>query len=170
MQKYQILRKSVHWEPRYFMRTDGWTDRHDEANSRLSQFCECAKNCCVAIYPSIHSPLYSRGSFKIRTRLQMKIIMFYYNVQHAKLSMSDNITKEIRSGSHWISDNFISLCAVSGLTRFAWTILFLIDSTNNWPPLWSSGQSFWRYQIFWLVVRLERGPLSLVRSIEELLE
>ena len=27
-----------------------------------------------------------------------------------------------------------------------------------------------RYQIFWVVVVLERGPLSLVRSIEELLE
>jgi hypothetical protein len=27
-----------------------------------------------------------------------------------------------------------------------------------------------RYQIFWVVVGLERGPLSLVTSIEELLE
>ena len=27
-----------------------------------------------------------------------------------------------------------------------------------------------RYQIFWVVVGLERGPLSLARSIEELLE
>ena len=27
-----------------------------------------------------------------------------------------------------------------------------------------------RYQIFWVVVGLERGPLSLVRSIEELFE
>ena len=27
-----------------------------------------------------------------------------------------------------------------------------------------------RYQIFWVVVGLERGPLSLLRSIEELLE
>ena len=27
-----------------------------------------------------------------------------------------------------------------------------------------------RYQIFWVVVGLERSPLSLVRSIEELLE
>ena len=27
-----------------------------------------------------------------------------------------------------------------------------------------------RYQIFWVVVGLERGPLSLVKSIEELLE
>jgi hypothetical protein len=49
------------------------------------------------------------------------------------------------------------------------------------PPLWSSGQSSWlqiqrsgldsrRYQIFWEVVGLERGPLSLVSTIEELLE
>jgi hypothetical protein len=48
------------------------------------------------------------------------------------------------------------------------------------PPLWSSGQSSClqiqrfgfdsrRYQIFWEVVGLERGPLSLVSAIEELL-
>jgi hypothetical protein len=50
-----------------------------------------------------------------------------------------------------------------------------------WPPLWSSGQSSWLqiqrsglhfrlYQILWEVVGLERGPLSLVSTIEELLE
>jgi hypothetical protein len=44
--------------------------------------------------------------------------------------------------------------------------------------MWSSGQSSWlqiqklglnslRYQIFWEVVGLERGPLSLVRSYLE---
>jgi hypothetical protein len=49
------------------------------------------------------------------------------------------------------------------------------------PPLWSSGQSSWLqiqrsgfdsqyYQIFWEVVGLERGPLSLVSTIQELLE
>jgi hypothetical protein len=48
------------------------------------------------------------------------------------------------------------------------------------PLLWSSGQSSWlqiqrsgfdsgRYQIFWEVVGLERGPLSLVSKIEKLL-
>jgi hypothetical protein len=47
------------------------------------------------------------------------------------------------------------------------------------PPLWSSGQSSWlqnhrsefgsrRYQIFWELVGLERGPLSLVSTIVEL--
>jgi hypothetical protein len=48
------------------------------------------------------------------------------------------------------------------------------------PLVWSSGQSFWvqiqrsgldsrRYQIFWEAVGLERGPLSLVNTTEELL-
>jgi hypothetical protein len=52
---------------------------------------------------------------------------------------------------------------------------------SEWPPLWSSGQSSWqqiqrsgfdsqRYQIFWEVVGLERGALSLLSTIEELLE
>jgi hypothetical protein len=47
--------------------------------------------------------------------------------------------------------------------------------------LWSSGQSSWlqiqrsrfysrRYQIFWKVVGVERDPLSLLSTIEELLE
>jgi hypothetical protein len=50
-----------------------------------------------------------------------------------------------------------------------------------WPPLWSSGQSSWlqiqksgfdyrRYRIFWEVVGLERGPLNLVSTIEQLLK
>jgi hypothetical protein len=49
-----------------------------------------------------------------------------------------------------------------------------------WQPLWSRGQSSWlqiqrsgfdsqRSQIFWEVVGLERGPLSLVSTSEELL-
>jgi hypothetical protein len=48
------------------------------------------------------------------------------------------------------------------------------------PPLWSSRQSswlqiqksgfdFWHYQIFWEIMVLEQGPLSLVSTIEELL-
>jgi hypothetical protein len=50
-----------------------------------------------------------------------------------------------------------------------------------WPPLWSSGQSSWLqiqrpgfdsqlYQIFWEVVGLKWGPLSLVSTIEEFTE
>jgi hypothetical protein len=56
---------------------------------------------------------------------------------------------------------------------------FLISYSREGAPLWSGGQSSWlhiqrigfdsqHYHIFW-VVGLERGPLSLVRTIEELL-
>jgi hypothetical protein len=61
--------------------------------------------------------------------------------------------------------------------RHLYKTFFLDNAQCLWTPLWSSGQSSWlqiqksrRYQIFWEVVSLERGPLSLVRIIEELLE
>ena len=38
--KYQISWKSVQWGPSSSMLTDGRTERHDEANSRFSGFCE----------------------------------------------------------------------------------------------------------------------------------
>jgi hypothetical protein len=58
--------------------------------------------------------------------------------------------------------------------------LFFVVYLTTIPPVWSNGQSSWlqiqrsgldsrRYQIF-LVVGLERGPLSLVSTTEELLE
>jgi hypothetical protein len=57
---------------------------------------------------------------------------------------------------------------------------FLIIYKCDGPPLWSSGQSSClqtrrsafdsrRYHIFWVVVGLERDPLSLVSTTEELL-
>jgi hypothetical protein len=59
---------------------------------------------------------------------------------------------------------------------------FVLDRilVNIRPPLWSSSQSSWlqiqrsgfdfrRYQILWELVCLERGTLSLVSTIEELL-
>jgi hypothetical protein len=59
-----------------------------------------------------------------------------------------------------------------------WVYIRYIEESR--PPLWSSGQSSWlqiqrfgfdswRYQIFWEEVGLERGPLSLVSTTEELL-
>jgi hypothetical protein len=64
---------------------------------------------------------------------------------------------------------------------FPFRVIFpFSDIFRSWPPRKSSGQSSWlqieksrfdswRYQIFWEVVGLERGPLSLVSTIEELL-
>jgi hypothetical protein len=59
--------------------------------------------------------------------------------------------------------------------------IYICYAEESRPPLWSSGQSSWlqiqrpgfdswRYQIFWDVVGLERGPLCLVSTTEELLE
>jgi hypothetical protein len=60
------------------------------------------------------------------------------------------------------------------------TNIFKTATREEWPPLWSSGQSSWvqiqrsgfdyrHYQIFWEVVGLEWGPLSLVSTIKQLL-
>jgi hypothetical protein len=60
-----------------------------------------------------------------------------------------------------------------------WIYICYVEESR--PHLWSSGQSSWlqiqisgfdshRYHIFWEVVGLERGPLSLVSTTEELLE
>jgi hypothetical protein len=59
------------------------------------------------------------------------------------------------------------------------SLVFYVEESR--PPLWSSGQSSWlqiqrsefdsrRYQIFWEVVGVERGPLSVVSTIGEYLE
>jgi hypothetical protein len=52
--------------------------------------------------------------------------------------------------------------------------LFLIPSRNNtqssWLQIQRQGFDSRRYQIFWEVVSLERGPLNPVSTIEELLE
>jgi hypothetical protein len=75
--------------------------------------------------------------------------------------------------SSWLH-NIDVLCFLWGTN---WIYICYVDESR--PPLWSNGQSSWlqiqrpgfdslRYQIFWEVVGLELGPLSLVSTIEEL--
>jgi hypothetical protein len=72
-----------------------------------------------------------------------------------------------------------NLINTSFTNRSTYPTLYVVWHTNT--TLWSSGQSScpqiqrsgfdsWRYEIFWEVVGLERGPLNLVSTIEELLE
>jgi hypothetical protein len=67
------------------------------------------------------------------------------------------------------------LCFLWGMN---WIYICYVE--ESWPPLWSSGQTSWLQirrpgfysqlcQIFRVVVGLERGPLSHVSTIEELL-
>jgi hypothetical protein len=65
--------------------------------------------------------------------------------------------------------------------NYRWLMLcYIFSYFKYWPLLWSIAQSSWlqiqrswfdyrRYQIFWEVVGLERGPLSPVSTTEELL-
>jgi hypothetical protein len=79
--------------------------------------------------------------------------------------------------------NWIYICHVEeSRPCFLWGTnrIYVYYIEESRLPLWSSGQSSWlqiqrsgfdfrRYQIFWEVVGLERGPLSLVSTTEELL-
>jgi hypothetical protein len=70
--------------------------------------------------------------------------------------------------SSWLQIGDV-LCLLWGTN---WIYICHVEESR--PPLWSSGQSSWlfdfrRYQIFSEVVGLERGPLSLVGTTEELL-
>jgi hypothetical protein len=77
--------------------------------------------------------------------------------------------------SSWLQ-NGDALCFLWGTN---WIYICYVEESG--PPLWSSGQSSWLqtqrpvfdsrlYQIFWEVVGLEQGPLSVVSTIEEPLE
>jgi hypothetical protein len=74
--------------------------------------------------------------------------------------------------SSWLHNGNVS-CFMWGTN---WIYICYVEEST--PPLRSSGQSFWlqiqrswfdsgRYQLFWEVVGLERGPLSLLSTIEE---
>jgi hypothetical protein len=75
---------------------------------------------------------------------------------------------------------FLSNSGVLG-SNSTWSMNICVFVWCLWRPLLSSGQSSWlqiqrfgfdsrRYQIFWEVVGLEQGPLSLMSTTEELLE
>ena len=61
--KYEILWKSVQWETRCFMRTDGQMDRHDEANSRFSQTCWTSLLSYLFTYSMVLSPSWEANWF-----------------------------------------------------------------------------------------------------------
>jgi hypothetical protein len=77
--------------------------------------------------------------------------------------------------SSWLQIGDV-LCFLWGTN---WIYICYVEESR--PPLWSGGESSWlqiqrsgfdsrRYQIFWEVVGPERGPLSLLSTIGELLE
>jgi hypothetical protein len=82
----------------------------------------------------------------------------------------------------WFNGQSVRL-QIGDVLCFLWgtNCIYICYAEQSRLPLWSSGQSSWlqiqrsgfdcrRCQIFWEVVGLERGSISLVSTIQELLE
>jgi hypothetical protein len=103
---------------------------------------------------------------------------FCYLVYRNTVTDSANLCCKIHlhGGRLWL----VQLLVFLRIATWEVCFCFLIIIFKCWLPLWSSGQSSWlqiqrfgfdswRYHIFWEEVGLERGPLSFVSAIEELL-
>jgi hypothetical protein len=123
--KNKISWKTVQWEPSCSMRTDGRTDRHDEANSRFPQSCEAPKNCIRNISLKV-------TVFRVKCNIVLSCSFSFrpvYPYKHTfttmyKLSvfciMADNSTEqsfletEVRRLVHKFSKFHASCCALRG--------------------------------------------------------
>jgi hypothetical protein len=132
-------------------------------------------NSCHFIY---HRPKYSSNTScpfatirdshsKLQAKLQICIFLMFTKLCRPPLWCSGQ--------SSWLQIGDV-LCFLWGTN---WIYICCVEESR--PPLCSSGQSSWlqiqgagfdsrRYQIFWEVVALEWGPLSLMTTIKELLE
>ena len=77
--KYQITWKSVKWEPNCPMMTDGWTGRHDEANSGFSQFSECTSNDRKGNTVTVWMAWLSIGTAQGRYRVKRLLSSIFHN-------------------------------------------------------------------------------------------
>jgi hypothetical protein len=161
-----------HWGlssiPGDFVGDSWWTNRHW---SKL--FSDSFRFPILTPISSIHTYHRPLVSAKSGTRQQViKSLVFILGAW----SQSHDI-----SSSSWNEALYLKWIGFWGATAFNAVKLYVcLEGTR--PPMWSSGQSSWlerfrglwfdsqSYQIFWEVVVLERGPLSLVRITEELLE
>jgi hypothetical protein len=114
----------------------------------------------------VRVPGYRTEMFCVSCEVRTKFICF---VEESRLPL-------LFSGQSSWQQNGDVLCF---LWSTNWIYIHYIEESR--PPLWSSGHSSWlqiqksgldswRYPNLWEVVDLERGPLSLVSTIEELLE
>jgi hypothetical protein len=109
-------------------------------------------------------------------QLQATYVSYYACEKHLSVFVHiQTVTLFQSSGSMYCVYIYIHIKLVSSLQQLKLGLL------KGRPPLWSSRQSSWlqiqrsgfyswRYQIFWEVVGLKRGPLSLVSTIRSYLK
>jgi hypothetical protein len=118
---------------------------------------------------------YMRIVTKVRLAGRNLLQMYIYTNQNFTLGPMLFCKHEFHNYCN--SSNYFNFLHV---TR-TWAHIFPQGKLTMWPPLWSSDQRFWlqiqRSRVrfpalldFWQVGGLQRGPLSLVITTEELLE
>jgi hypothetical protein len=120
------------------------------------------------------------GNYRVASRVMLSSIV---SCVLNPVSSSDNtfaVTKQIGSGLTCVQISAGMQTVVAGFQLVTHHPAIRCCSPSHWrPPLWSSGQSSWlqiprpgfdsrHYQK--KLVGLERGPLSLVSTTEELLD
>jgi hypothetical protein len=91
---------------------------------------------------------------------QLRFCHLFAEPSQRKLQTKNNCVIQRRRSGGW-NRLFVSL---RSLRPPLWSMVRVPDYRSRGPGFYSQ-----RYQIFWEVVGLERGPLSLVRTVEELL-
>jgi hypothetical protein len=125
--------------------------------------------CCVAVFIWTFELLGNSLSFSLH-KDQNATLEYVFSLLYKFLSLPLWSSGQ----SSWLQNGDI-LCFLWGTN---WIYICYVEGSR--PPLWSSGQRSWlqiqrsgfdsrRYHIFWEEVGLERGPLSLVSTTEELL-
>jgi hypothetical protein len=142
------------------------SDRHRRCFVPSVVYCTCGNR--VASWCSLLRPHYkfTRLYFQYGSRDSVVGIATGYGLDDRGVGVRVPVGLRILSSPSYPSSVFMDLCLIKRKKNFR-------------PPLWSSGQSFWlqiqRSQVRFPALpdflrSLERGPLSLVRTIEELLE
>jgi hypothetical protein len=156
----------------------------DESTEFWASWANCYRSCAPLMAAGV------KGMFQCHTGLLPLCLMLLYYL-HCLLAF-------IRTDGSWkylyvylirfnlVEPPFDILCfrfspLLDGQFQLSWSIISVLNFLYLWPPVWSSGDSSWlqiqrsgfdswRYQIFLEVVGLEPGRLSLMSTIEELLE
>jgi hypothetical protein len=119
-------------------------------------------------YPWLSSILWSKcwyRNFKIphdHSRRYQFLINNSSTIRCINLSSSKSIVKQPINKSSFICFNPCLKCCID---RFCGLVVTVSGYRSR-----GSGFDSWRFQIFWEATGLERGPFSLMRTTEELLE
>jgi hypothetical protein len=142
------------WKSKHQVIKTGFVERHSFALPLASVF---IAGCCKANDAT--------QGMKCCTRVSLNILTQALTETEIELFQGNAVHLEWYIGLHCTLCTSTPFCAGSILVHLCGLVVTVLGYRSRGP-----GFDSWRYQIFWEIVGLERGPLSLVRVIEELFE